>query len=670
MNHIYYYIQSAIFIIIILEYVIFLFWFKKYINNYNKNLLCYIRIFIYTLFALFLLYIFFYWDILIKWTNFYWKEKFEFYKKSYIFVFYNPIIPIIKISIIQIFIVGIYLYIIVKIKEIFKTILNKKDYFILGSILFIWLVFRYFIEDNIWDTWYRQLSAMNQLLKWYNYFSREISEYGTGFYDLLDFFSKFINSNWKLIYTFKVNYFLDIFNIILIFVLSFILWWNKKVAFWNSLLYSTSIPILRFFSWEHLFVFWTNILLIMLICLNKFKEENYKNDVYYWLSLLCLVILIYSHNIFVLLPLFILFFFIFNFNTDLIKKILSKKYLFFYLLIFILLLPIYKIKTIWDFYVSSSWVDYMIKNLETIINNSVIYIYIFLFSPYNPYINLEINSYLSILLLTSSILFIWREKGEYKKLLLLIILYFILFIPYSLYFLPYFDNVSYSDIAYYTKYSSYKSDWVFLYLTDVMIKWSVTYIIFILLSWHVLAFFQSLIKNKSLKNIFIIFVSIVIIINPIINIKKINYHFSQQDEFNFFYENINNKLNSNKKYNVYYDSLWGGSFPDEFESTISSILSENKIDYNLLFIPDIEDELKFNFNKTNIYIISTSCYTMHVDSDKKTSCIINKNHNDIEFIPIFEKIINCETYDRESYCMEKKVKIWAYSIINKKELKK
>lgn len=677
MSLLYYYIISFFFLIIFLEVIFVLLW--VFHNNSKTKL--FFRVTIYSFFLLYWIYLYTNINsinIIAKLSLF---NVLSLFKEDIFFAFYNPIIPILNITLLQVFIIIVFTYTFLVIKDIFFNSLSKKTWILLGSIIIIGLIYRFIIPDNIWDTGYRDINfsdvisdilyvkAINAVDLFNNWDVLYIntSQYWVWFRDFLQFISKFTFS-WSLEYTFVVNHFLELLNILLVFVLSRQLWKNDSLSLWNSLLYVTSIPILRFFSWWHLYIFSTSLLLCLLIFLFKFKESNYEEKKYFIISMLASLVLVYTHNIFILLPLLYPLFFIIFFDKKLIKKLFSPYLIVFYVLFIVFIIPTIKIKTIWGFYISTEQSSEIYKNLNILLDNLFSYLYVFIFTPYNPFLNSEINSYFFIFILVLSIVFYWWKKDDYKILIFFILFYLILILPYSLRFLPNFTSLSYPDIKELLTYNNYKNPISFVMLTDVMIKWSVTLFIFIIFSWNILNIGQSYIGKDILKKIYILVVSFIIILVPIYNYKKIVHYFNVQNDYMFLYKNIENVLDKNIHYNIYYDTLWHDkSHSDEFKRELKGLLLSKKLNFSFNFVPELDINSKNDFKENSIYIIWTSCFTRHKKSDFKWQCIINNKLKDILFVPILEKEIKCDTYDRESYCIKDTIKFWIYKIINKNE---
>lgn len=676
MSLLYYYIISIFFLIIFLEVIFVLLWVFK--NNVKTKL--FLRVIAYLSFILYWIYLYTnIYDINIP-TKLSAFNVISLFNQNFLFAFYNPIIPIVNLSLLQILIITIFSYTIFIIKDTFLNHISKKKLILFFWVLILWIIYKYLIPDNVWDTWYREIAYSNTvwdiLAMKKTYSNNSITnwdillintdQYWIWFQNLLQFISK-ITFNWNINYTFFINYLLDLFNIILIFILSKQLWKNNNLSLWNSLLYVTSIPVLRFFSWWHLYVFATTLLLILIIFLFKFKESNYDEKRYLVISILSCLVLIYTHNIFILLPLLYPLFFLIFFDKKLIKKFFTPNLILFYTLSLVFIIPAINIKTLGDFYIWAEQSNEIYKNLNILLDNLFQYIYIFIFTPYNPFLNSEINSYFFIFLLVFSIIFYWWKKDDYKILLFFIILYFILILPYSLRFLPILPNLNYLDITEFLKYNNYKNFNWFVMLTDVMIKWSITLFIFIIFSWNILEILQSFIKRDILKKTYIIVLSGIIILIPIYNYKKIVYYFNVQNDYMYIYNHIDKVLDKNTHYNVYYDTLWRDDFhKDEFRKELKGLLNDKWINFMYHFVPDLKLENISDLKKNSIYIVSSSCYTRHFKSKFNWQCIINDKLNSNIFVPLLEKENRCETYDRESYCIKDKIKFWIYKI-NKNE---
>ena len=150
----------------------------------------------------------------------------------------------------------------------------------------------------------------------------------------------FINS-WDVSNTYIVNTILSSFNAIFVFVVSLSLWKNKKIAFYNSIFYITSIPILVFYNAETTFTLAATLILFFVYFLYNFYLSANRNYIYLILAIFSSLVLFNTHHIFLLLPIvFVAYFILTSLSIKKFKLLFDLKKNIFYIFIFLLALPV------------------------------------------------------------------------------------------------------------------------------------------------------------------------------------------------------------------------------------------------------------------------------------------------------------------------------------------
>lgn len=563
----------------------------------------YLNIFLVTNLIIFLIFPFIFKDI--SYINISNWSIIENVSTSILYLFYNPVIPIINISLIQITFVILLINVLVFLKSVVKNIFFKKDYFIFAWIISLWVILRLqFSPWQIWDTNFHHIAyttwVINDNALYFLYGVKSMwYEWWSSFTDILFLFKKvlFIN-DWSLQYTFLVNFVLDIFNIILVFLFGYIISDNKRVWYLSSFLYWVSVVTVKFSYSEHVFVLWISFLMLMLIFLSLFiKTENKR---FFILSLLALVWLYYTHTIFILSPLIVILYLLLFYNPRLLKQLLSFKLISLYISIILLLSPVLYSK----FDLASLWYWARMQQYWWIYTKLVNTNFIdLIFWKFNTFL------YYDYLYIWTVLLWIWwvcltyslRKKLIWTKIWLLFIWIYI--------------------ITTYPFYSFMPFEWM---LNAHLLKNYVTLPLFFVTIGFIWNF---VIKNKYINKLFFIFLVILIWFLSYSKINTLTEYYNLQNDFKIYKE-------TNKYFN---------------DNNI-----QPSVDLNLH--PILTRYYPRNTEDWEYVLISSRCFSKYF---KELHPYINcPDISQLEII--IEYNIACLPYDMEETCLQDDILIWLY----------
>lgn len=565
--------------------------------------------------------------------------------KNFLYLFYNPIFPIWSISILQFIIVILFSFFLYKFFLLCKRKLRKKDLYLLVLFLGLWILYNLFLSPQmIWDNNYSQLSySVNH----YNSFLGSMSNinpqsYWIAFHEFINIFKRlFFVQWWNLNHTFILNTVLNIFNIFVIYFLSFSLWRSKKTSFWTSLFYITSIPILTYFNWEHSYVMATTMLMFFVYFLHKFYVSGYKRLDYYTLMVLSLIFLFFTHHQFILLPFFVIIYFLLFFNKKVLRIFSNYKYLVFNIFTLFLLIPVILLKIDTSYLWNSSekynifWIIKTFFSLDTFT--------ILIFTKINGFLAIDHNNIFILVLLFIWFIFFYFNKKYFKILIMLLLLRYIVVFPHYFTF-PVYEVDSWININLIVNYSN-------AFLTDYYIKWSNTYFIFILLLWLTPVYIGKYINYKKYSKLFFIILFLCLLVIPIYDKAKISFFFNNQQNYIFMNEVYKYLEDKEIDYNLYWETK------RMYWYSISWEIYKNPLESNF-------DIIEFE-KENNYYYLWTYCYEYHV-FNKPKSCYIFDNIQNVSFKPILEKKLPCNPSNIERSCHKKEMTLWLYKLEKKK----
>lgn len=609
---------------------------------------------------------------------------------SWLNIFYNPTLPLIDLSFIQIIIIIIMFLFIYELKNIYSLIFNKKNLKYIIILLVAWIILRFSVTTNqIWQPNKADLltnySLQSDFLAPINYINK--IDYWVVFHDILNIISRITPGiEWDVFSTMYLNRILDIVNIFMFFLFTLLLWWNRKIAFWSSLFYVTSISVLRFTWWEHMYIFMIFFYLLLFINLLLFNKNWNSNN--YLSIILITIVLINMHHIAILTPVIVILFLLIFLNKKILSTIIKPQFIVLYMVLSINIIWLIKSKFHWDYLWWDQIIDYsliaIIKHLFVEysffdINNPF---YKILFSKWNPFFALDNNSSIVMILFIISLIAFIFIKIKDKTYKIKIFTFFIL--TYIIMAFPYYYSMKYilkdrdNNIIYPPTFNEIqtKLDYNNSMYADHLIKWLPTIPIWLCFMGFLPFIILKSIKNKKYKEITSLLIFISIFSIPIINRNKINYYLNQQVTFDFLNNNLSQTESNNiifiteyqQRLKVRYDlflralvehySLWE-TFIYTNKDLINTLNTENKI----IYFKHPNCDIKNDEYAKKLSIDKSLLIVKYWPKFETIDCSFYEE-NKKNLVPIVTKQIKCSVYWwHTTYCAKDTITIWLYEYL-------